>query len=388
MKRSVRISAAAIIAFIFLIISYWVTNLSFPISGEKALLTEWEFMLHKVWPKDTEMTDSVLLVNVSFDKELIPAYDDKGMPLGMKEITNRRKLLMLLNHLKEQDKYKYILLDVLFDDTVKTKYDSLLFNTIASMPRIVIPCHTDIQLADSILMAKAAMADYRTTHSESDFVRYAYLPDGRKSIPVRMYEDLTGRSILNHGIIFSDGLRLARSSMVLTFDLIANDWYDQKGNRIWYNLGADLLNDSIVETGESGSGLLYEVPELTNGKYIIIGAFQGDDTHNTFMGDMAGVVINFNAFTSLVKGRHIVSLWLVLILFVSFFIMAYLALGRKSLPSWLSYTMFMTALCFITYWLLGEVYDILFTATMFWLLGYVLKLYDYCKIHSIWRKRK
>lgn len=413
MKRRKRVSIAIVLAFVFLLLSYWVTNMNVPISGEKALLAEWEFLREYICPHRITVIDSVLFVNVTYDKELRPINDENGMVIGTTDITDRKKLLKMLRYLKEQNNYKYILLDVFFANNVSTEYDKELFSLIDSMPRIVIPCHSDEKIADKRLRRKAALAEYQTTHSESDFVKYPYMSQDEVSIPVKMYEDISGNKINRFGMFYIEGWHLVRCNIVLTFDLLANKWDSDKNEKIWYNLGSDLLGDSIMGTKEIGNSLLYEVPELTNNKYIVVGAFHGDDTHSTFVGDLSGAVINYNAFVSLIRGRHIVSFSFLLVMFINFFVMSYVALGRYTLreqlftlkkytknkylqgfvtifekiPVWFNYSFIISVFCIISYVVFNEVYDILITATLFWGLNYFIKFYDYSKKYILWRKK-
>lgn len=415
MSHKARIILSFSLSIGFLVFSYWITNLRFPISGEKALLTKLELLHDYFWPRENEAIDSVLFVNVTYDKVLRPITDEFGTPSGRTQITDRHKLLRLLQYLKRNNNYKFILLDVFFGNDVQTVWDEELYATIDSMERIVIPCHSDAVIADKRLVKKAGLADYLVTFSESDFVKYPYFCDTAKSIPVLMYEEVTGRKIEKHGIFYTDGWHLVRSSIVLTFDLRANETYAVNGDKIWNNLGMDLLDDSIPELNATGDSLLYRQPEMTHNKYIVIGSFRGDDTHTTFLEEMSGAVINFNAFISLLHGHHIVSATLTILLFIIFFSLSYLTLSRKQLKdlleeivetsqnksirlvlkvliwlcSWIGYSLLLSIMCIITYLLLGEAYDIFITSTMFYLFSLSITLFD--KIHKrfiIWEKRR
>lgn len=421
MKRNARLVLSFFLAAAFLVLSYRITNLRYPISGEKALLTKLERVRDYFRPEENRVIDSVLFINVAYDKELQPVCDRFGFPAGTLPVTSRTKLLRLLQYLREQDQYRYILLDVFFGESIRTGQDEELFSLIASMPRIVIPCHSDEPLADPRLAAKAGLAEYTVTYSESDFVKYPYLTDSQPSLPVKMYEEVSGRRIEKHGIFYTDR-QLVRSSIVLTFGLTAAQAYADNGQKIWYNLGADLLDDPLP--GPDGSangsadgdtdGLLFRQPELTRNKYIVIGAFQGDDTHTTFRGDVAGAVINFNAFISLLNGHHLVSLTLAALLFAVFFLLSYLTLSRQRLQdltgrlaasarnrllrralgalsllcTWVGYSLFLSLLCIATYLTLGEVYDIFITSTLFYGLHLAVALSDNIRKRlSLWHTK-
>ena len=415
MSQKIRLILSFFLSIGFLLFSYWVTNLQFPISGEKAVLGRWETLRGYFWPRERMVTDSVLFVNVAYDKVLIPANDEYRMPMGRKQITDRQKLLQMLQYLKKHNNYKYILLDVIFGDDVSTPRDKELFSTILSMSRMSIPCHGDEVLADRRLMEKAGLADYLTSFSEVDFVKYPYLSDTLKSMPLRMYEDVTGRSINEYGFFFFDGWRLARKSIVLKFDLLADAAYADNGEKIWYNLGTDLLGDSIPEMNYIGDAELYTNPQLTKNKYIVIGAFKGDDTHKTYMGENSGAAINFNAFVSLKEGHHLVSVSLCVILFIVFFILSYLTISKRQLVdilqdaslhykskyvhlaikigiklcTWIGYSLFLTFMCIATYVVLGEVYDIFITSTAFYVLGKLVTLTEkFNKKYALWKIKK
>ena len=399
---------SVLIAIGFLLFSYYITNLDFPISGEKALLYRFELVRNYLFPRGNTVNDSILLIDVSFDKTPVKATDEYGMPIGDIQITDRQKLLELLLELKRRDDYKYIMLDVFFGQKGETSQDSALYATICSMPRIVIPCHCDEALADSSLQDKAGLADYTTTYKEGSFVKYPYISNDGRSLPLKMYEDMTGRSIHKHGLFYTEGWRLIRKSIVLTFDVNANSAYNEEGEKVWYYLGADILGN------EEERGLLYEMPEISKGKYIAIGAFQGDDTHSTYIGSISGTLINLNAYFSLSHNHQVISITLVLVLFFAFFVLAYLTLTRQDLRgladiltqkqnyrwrtrmmtlsalcSWIGYSLFLTILCILTYAFLGEVYEIFVTSTMFYLLSLAVKYTDnFKKLSKVWKKGK
>lgn len=405
MQARKQIVWSAVIAVGFLIISYCVTNLQFPISGEKAVLYKFEMIRNYLFPPDRSVPNDLLIINVSYDKAFVEATDEFGIPIGHTQITDRQKLQQFLQELKRRNDYKCIMLDVFFGQNTPTPSDSALYATICSMPRIAIPCHSDEQLAIPELKSKAGLADYMTTYKEVGFVKYPYLTDSIASLPLRMYEDVTGRSIKRHWFLYTDGWKVVRKSVVLAFDVNVISPYNKTGEKNWYNLGADILGD------KGGNGLLYELPELTKDKFIVIGALQGEDIHATYAGKISGLIINTNAFLSLLNGHHVVSLSLSIILFIAFFILSYLTLTQQNLKevaqkigtkkhqryllllsglcTWIGYSLFLTILCISTYLLLGEIYDIFITSTLFYFLHLAIKHKDKPqKLSRLWIKRK
>ena len=140
-------------AVILIILSYFINN--WPVfTGEKLpelSVTEW--LIGKLNLEHNEYADSVVMINVSYDRQLTGKRLKKDSPevIGNIDITDRGKLLSLLQRLKGTN-YKYIFLDVAFErDDMGTPYDSALFATIKNMDRIAISLDTkhDNGLADS-----------------------------------------------------------------------------------------------------------------------------------------------------------------------------------------------------------------------------------------------
>ncbi len=403
MSKKKRTILALCIAIGMLAFSYWITNQRYALSGETALMRKLELVKGWFRPHINPMADSVLLVNVSYDPVLVGVHDSEGAPAGWDKITDRGKLLRLLQELKRKNDYKYIMLDVIFldDNDTPTETDSLLFTQILSMERIVIPKDGTKPLADNRLYEKAGWANYYTNYKYVSFAKYPYLVNKERSIPLKMYEDITGRQIKDFGLFAVEGYRLVRSSILLPFELRCDSAYTQDGEKTWYNLGMDLLGCSYKFGIDSiqGSDELYSNPDLTRDKYIVIGAFSSGDMHYSYLENQPGPAILFNAFLGLLHQHHVISWSVFLLLFVSFFILSYLILGQQTLNvaiagikvknnsllkagqrtlsiivSWIGYSMFLSILCVITYLWMGEVYDIFITATAFQFLSIIIKL--------------
>ena len=359
------IAIACSIAVVFLLIIYQASNMRIPISAEKAKLQLFEKIRSiSVGPKETVKMDSVVMIDVHYDKELVVEHDN-GLPNGMIPVTNRSKLYTLLSFLNERGDYRYIVLDIFLEESDKQESDSALYRLIAQMPRIVIAKPLNGLLADSCLEAKAGVVKYGTTIWETDFVKYPFQTDGEKSLSLKMYEDLTGRTITKDGRFYYDQ-GLARNSVILT--------YEYNGEDMSWDLGLGLLGDSIDG--------IENTPELdyleTKNKYILIGDFEGD-IHQTFLGDMSGTIINFNAYLSLLRQHHIISPWFIICMFVIFATLAWLTITENKHFMWLCSLIgiptFLLVLCLLIYLTANEVYDVLIATSLFWILkaGVVIK---------------
>ena len=64
MRKQEKVIRSVVIAIGFLIFSYCMTNLDFPISGEKALLYRFELVKNYLFPRENTVNDSILLIDV------------------------------------------------------------------------------------------------------------------------------------------------------------------------------------------------------------------------------------------------------------------------------------------------------------------------------------
>lgn len=377
MKLKVVISI--ILSLSVLLLSYFMGNTSSPMAGEKAVLVKlnnWKSFLNL--NKDS-VPDDVLLINVAFDKALAE-YSENGMPIGKFTITDRQKLLQFLTKAREANNYKFIMMDVIFERGIETEYDSILFHTIASMQRIVIPVHKDAPLQDSILYAKAANGDYSITHDETNFVRFQFMHDDTPSMPLVMYNASTGMNIARNGPFYisdghlcSNGLTLKLPIRISGAYINKNNGYDENNQRerSYIYMGADVLNvDSIIP-----------VAEQIADKIIAIGDFN-TDVHRTYAGKQPGSVICLNAYYALLRGEHLVSYPFLFFLFIVYVIISLLMLNGKTLDTFVSNPLLKVASSFFTYTIVftfiamvvyatpsGIVYNPVLPTTVFTFLG-------------------
>lgn len=373
-KKKIIFSVCFSIAVI--VMSYLIGNTSYPMAGEKAVLVRlnnWKSYLNI---NRDSVPDDVLLINVAYDKALT-TYSEDGLPIGQFTITDRRKLLDFLTKAKAANNYKFIMMDVIFERGIVTEYDSALFHTIVQTPRLVIPVHTDAPLQDSILYSKAANADYNITQDETNFVRYQYIHDDVPSMPLKIYEGITGKTIKRHGLIYTSEGHLCSNGVTLKMPVKISGAYmdnDSISRRSYVYMGADILDvDSIIP-----------VADQIDGKIIIIGDFNAD-VHRTYVGKQPGSVICLNAYYALLRGEHFVSYPFLLFLFVVYAVLTYLTLSGWShesviknpwlqlVASFFTLTIVFTVIAMIVYATpSGIVYNPVFPTMVFALLPLVL----------------
>ena len=348
---------ATLMAIFAITVGYWTMNWSVTLSSEKANLQLLEYIRQQIFGANiSHASDSILMVDVHYDKVMVPEHkksaDGTQLELGQVPVTDRDKLLRLLKQLQLKKDYRYVILDVRLEESTSQSEDSALWQTISEMPRLVLANPVGTQIASPILNKKTAAAQYQTALWETDFVKYPFYADTIPSMALTMYREITGHDIQRQGPLWMDGYQLSRRSILLTWDF--SDYRER-----FY------LGDLLEELGEGDEEDWAGNP---SGKYILIGDFE-DDIHPTFLGEIPGTLLIFNAFSSLLHKRHVLSLSFLFLLFCIYFALAWLTLSHNSRFKWicsfLGYTGFLFIVSIITYLAFNEVYDILITALLF-----------------------
>lgn len=322
-KRQSAIAISSVVGLLMVYVSYLLSNVPTLIGNEHNILHYfWEMRDMVDEGGECTAADSVLLVNVAYDRQLVAAYDENGFEIGNIDITDRAKLLKLLQVAERYDTYRYILLDVRFEQGHETECDSALFAQIRRMERIVIPRHADMAMADSSLMAKSALADYTITILNNDFSKYEIVnTDMEYSVAMKMYHDLWGSEVTNFGgsagLYFMNG-RLIRRSIVPDFYLNVDS---EKGSGLasYENLGDNILSRSDED-----------IAEMIRGRYVVVGDMVNNDNHSTITGRMPGSLIIVNAYLSLLDGNQNVSWVVAIVMWMVFSLVTYVLIMHVS----------------------------------------------------------
>ena len=106
-------------------LSYLWVNLPYSYESESKIMAFTNILKNIVLgAQDKPSRDSLLFVNISYDKMLIPRYDDEGFASGNVAITDRLALAKFLETINSDKQYRFIILDVFFEDS--TSFDSAL----------------------------------------------------------------------------------------------------------------------------------------------------------------------------------------------------------------------------------------------------------------------
>lgn len=320
-----------ILSAVLIVLGYFANNMAL-FTGEAV---EQYYLINKIIKTNKVNYGDATYFNTSYDKELVPARKGR-FTIGNSAITDRAKLKEFLSLLQKSNMYKFILLDIVFDDSDISSSDSALFSTIKECPRLVFVDHDSISFTRTDIADKAAMASYYATLWSSNFARYKFLNNNRPSIPLYMYEKINGgKSIKRYGfnpfyLYFQEG-KLCQNSVFLKFDNKTFPYETQKENSGYImdmppyeNVGEFLETKSIY--GESG--LIENLNKLTNNKIVVIGNLF-DDKHDTYIGEVPGSVILMRAYSTLVDKSNIVNFFNQLYWFVVFFLVAICLIAKK-----------------------------------------------------------
>jgi len=254
--------------------------------------------------------DSLLFVNVSYDKMLIPRYDSEGFESGNVAITDRVALTRFLEAINSNQQYRLIILDIFFVDS--TSHDSMLQVQVKKSKALILPYHFDggETRLESHIQGWSGLADYNADFGT--FLKYSYLQnDTSCTVPLVLYEKLNKGYLHKSGPFYTSAGNLALNALALDFSVRSYDVFtnDDSG----YN---SVHLCEVVNTPQAF------INTLTKNKIIVIGDFLDHDIHPTLYGNIAGPLIQLNAYLALVNGDHLLLWPLLIFIFCCYFIIS------------------------------------------------------------------
>lgn len=313
-----------ITTFVLLLVCYLTDNIGYSLLSGPSVGQRIEQLREFSGLSKDVIPDDVVFINIAYDRVLVPVYDEYGLPKGNIDITNRNYLNRFLS---EAEGYRYILLDVLISKDFQSESDSLFVATIQSKKDISIALSENIELIDSTLLKIAGYTDYSTDILESNFVKYEFSKYNQATMPLKAYRELTGDAgFRSFGPFHFHNGRLSWKSLTLRFP--TKLWIDSRHNddnsmlteKIILNLGSDILDTGL------------DIKALVKDKIVIIGDFTEDDIHDTYIGKVAGPVINLNALEALFRNELEIPWTLVLVLFFTYASMSYIIMRKITFP--------------------------------------------------------
>ncbi|UZR93937.1 CHASE2 domain-containing protein [Chondrinema litorale] len=260
--------------------------------------------------------DRLLLVNVSWDKKLIPRIDSTGTPIGNQAITNRASIAKLLQAMNQKpDNHEFLLIDVNFLDD--SPDDSLLEAELLKVKNCLVSYHKDVKGKPLYPVVKAplGLSDMQVDDEDRDLVLKYHLiqGDSLKTTPLLMYEKIHDAKF-EEGFLYDklDGKKIFNSFIidypVDQYDIFKRDMY----NYLY-------LNEMVMASPSF-------IQAMTKDKIVIVGDFEDRDIHNTIYGKTPGPLILLNAFLALENGDNLVSIYFILLLLVAYSLISYKAI--------------------------------------------------------------
>ncbi|MBI5403742.1 MAG: CHASE2 domain-containing protein [Ignavibacteriae bacterium] len=300
---------------VFLVfISLWLVNRHF-VYGDEKMLFQVTAGVKKIILGIEEKPDPAdyIFINVCYDNMLIPMLDEEGFPVGNQPIVDRRKLALFFERLNRRpDSYKYAVSDIFFKDS--SSADSLLYSKIKDTKNLIIPYHINDTggVEYPVFDINRGLADYSAI--QYVFMKYPLVTnDTMKSLPLKMYEDITGKKFEKKKYFSYLGGKPCFNNMIVDFKLRYYELLDRNSEKMYnlVNLG-DILR--LPDTAFYKS---------VGNKIIFLGDYYERDLHQTLFGKMSGTLILFNIYFSLLKNENLISFGLVLLLFIGFFAVSY-----------------------------------------------------------------
>lgn len=282
-----RIALAAVATVVCLALT-WLGDRSFITVGSEDTLMRHIYVAEKILGVDDRtLPDRFLAVNVGYDLQLTPMYDELGMPLGERESVNRGRIEQFLRAIDGSD-YGAVLLDVFFDGDHPAPGDTSLLALVNGMERVVVPRHIGGNVSPMLKPDKTAWSDFIVNIYEDDFVKYACRwDDGEPSIAARALCMATGVDAVSGA--------MRQPALFLPLHVTMRSQYTDNGDLQWYNLGANLLCDSAT---------IASLPSLVDGRIVVIGDYVNRDSHGTYVGQIFGPTIHINAIEALLQGLN------------------------------------------------------------------------------------
>lgn len=347
-KKGVRFS---LLAALFLTIACYFAN-NFPLfTGETMLQYVISQQICDIlgWHQETSYGD-VVFFNTSYDIDTIPAIDyhnsEHPEVLGVNAITDRKKLSDFLDLLQKSNSYRYLIIDLLFDENDVSQFDDSLYNKIISIRDVVVANDDNVSIASKLRDNKNkidANVSYYVTRANTSFSRYEYTENDERSIPMFVFEKMHPDKRMKRfgykrfSLYFSNG-SLCQNSNFLTFDYFLTDDVNNSSQSFddenditsleYENLGV-YLNKTASEKEK-----IDLLDSLTNSAIVIIGDFK-NDIHDTYMGVKPGPLIMARAIQTLEEGKNIVSFWHSLLWLMVFFLISYYIYRDKPISNYI-----------------------------------------------------
>ena len=327
-RQKTNIFLSLVFAIFISIGCYFINNCPYPFWDKLGLYSKLEFLLRNLASSDFDAED-VVFIDISYDKQIADYFYDEGFNKGTIAVTDREKLIRYLSILKNSN-YNFIFLDVRFEEGVHAHQDTVLADLLKKMPRLLYSKHSNIETNKMFISEKAAINDYFTTITSTNFTRYPFLQNDSASAPLRLYLEThpKAKPIKRHGIFYTCGGSLCQNSPFMTIPVDFKSTFVGTGANFHY-LGSDYFDQDNQDNQELRV-TDKDMQADANDKIVIIGDFISD-LHDTYAGLQPGSFLVYLAYKELVNGKHLLAWPFISFMIIVYFLISIFILNNKSL---------------------------------------------------------
>ncbi len=319
-------------AVIMLLITFWVLSIPQALPDEYLLVQASAVTKNLIFGLEKKPDSTRLLfINVSKDKALLDLEDPDvpGYIVGNEAITDRSKLIKLLELVIQKPHHKFMVLDIDFKG--KTEHDSALAILINKVPRLHVSYHRDDKdkpdYPEMPIKQKLTLSDIEKVWKQA--LKYKlFFNDSIKSTPLVMYETIHKKKFSKGysplGIHYIDKKPIF-NNFILDYRIRRSD-YGARYPKIYLGESLRSSTDSTGEVSlESADILLTQIKD----RIVFVGDFEDRDIHDTIYGEIPGPMVLINAFLALESGDNKIHVSLVLFLLFVYTILSYLVFSSK-----------------------------------------------------------
>lgn len=271
------------------------------------------YFIEKTLPKSSSnnLYDSVFFINTSHDRQLVCLNDTLRHEVGNTDVADRKMLLDFLTMLDTVD-YRFLIVDLTFDDKHKTQYDQALYDKLLKMKNVIIAdkdnATDDYVIADRRLKRIARRSDYVSYFWNLSFTRYQFLQNKEHSIPLEIVYQMSGKEIHKIPLL---PIYYSKAHLCLNSPKIRIHGKFENGKLsiprdCFGDLGFDFVN--YPERNLSAD---------LNGRFVVITDID-NDLHDTYLGKVPGGYIVYEALKFLDNDCHVLKWWHILLTIIVF----------------------------------------------------------------------
>ncbi|MBL7873873.1 MAG: hypothetical protein JNM78_19825 [Cyclobacteriaceae bacterium] len=356
-------------------------NFSFTYDNESTIISAVSIaktVLFKIEAKPSK--NDFLLINVSYQKTLIPKLDHYGFEIGNEAITDRVSLAALFEKTSSFNNHRYLVCDIFLDQP--SPADSVLLHHVRRTKNILFPYHRqDGKFLRPIIPIPQALSDYDSDFGS--FLKYSYLQyDTCQTIALKMYLDLHRGIYKKSGWFYKKNGRLVLNSFILEFPIRQYDIFreDTVGYNSIHLTNFLSLPDPLME-------------EMLKNKIVVIGDFLETDLHQTIYGANAGPLIHLNAYLNLRENKNMLTPWFFIYIFSAFYVFSFFLFKKNKVSTlkwirkiqssklggflfdYLKYALFLLLMSITSYLIFGIHLNILIISLYFSIAEYLIEYY-------------